>query len=372
MPSVSQSLSFGKQLKTEFSEKNVTLMAGGIAYNALVSLAPLLILLVVVVSFVGGGLEEQLVSAAENSLPGPIGDVVTQIFTAGAATGVSVIGLVVLIWGTLKVFRGLDTAFSEIYETEDSNSFVDQVVDGLVVLVALIIAIIATIAATTVFGVFADTIPYIGLLTPLVLIAGLVVAFFPIYYRFPDIDLDWRDVLPGVVFAAVGWAALQGLFQLYLAVTSGSESFFGGILVVITWLYFSGLVLLLGAVLNAVIGGHSSGAADGVGSAAAGDKRVVDATELDRDELASYLRELRTRITGQYEEMKPDATVRTERRPEENTEVAELEGTLRKFRSLTTPEDTVSVIERTSHSDDGGRREQSVTIRWQTTNDELE
>jgi membrane protein len=367
MPSVSQSVSFGKQVKAEFSEKNVTFMAGGIAYNALVSLAPLLILLVLAVSFVGGGLEERLVSAAEESLPGPIADVVTQIFTAGAATGVSVIGLIVLIWGTLKVFRGLDTAFSEIYETEDDNSFVDQIVDGLVVLVALIIAIIATIVATTVFGIFADSIPYIGFLTPLVLIAGLVVAFFPIYYRFPDVDLGWRDVLPGVVFAAVGWAALQGLFQLYLAVTSGSESVFGGVIVVITWLYFSGLVLLLGAVLNAVIGGHSSGTTGGVGRAATGEVSHGESTELDRAELGSYLRELRQQITGEYEEMEPEATVWAERQPENNVEIEDLDGTLRKVRPISTPDDTVSVIEHTN-SDDG--REQSVTIRWRTPDDE--
>ncbi|ATW87069.1 membrane protein [Halohasta litchfieldiae] len=369
MPSVSQSISFGKRVKTEFSEKNVTFMAGGIAYNALVSLAPLLILLVLAVSFVGGGLEDRLVSAAEESLPGPIADVVTQIFTAGAATGVSVIGLIVLIWGTLKVFRGLDTAFSEIYETEDDNSFVDQIVDGLVVLVALVIAIIATIVATTVFGIFADTIPYIGVLTPLVLIAGLVVAFFPIYYRFPDADLGWRDVLPGVVFAAVGWAALQGLFQLYLAFTSGSDSVFGGVIVVITWLYFSGLVLLLGAVLNAVVGGHSSGAAGGVGSAATGAERPVDATELDRAELASYLRELRQQLTGEYEEMEPEAMVWAERQPENNVEIQDRDGTLRKYRPITTPDDTVSVIEHTSHTDG---REQSVTIRWRTPDDEAD
>ncbi|MFP4032637.1 MAG: YhjD/YihY/BrkB family envelope integrity protein [Desulfococcaceae bacterium] len=144
-------------------------------------------------------------------------------------------------------------------ETVDENSFVDKLVDGLVVLVALVVAILATVGVTALFSVFSDRLPFVGVLTPLALIAGLMVAFLPMYVRFPDAQVGWRDALPGVVFAAVGWAIMQAVFQVYLSVSGGSSgSFFGGVIVVITWLYFSGLVLLTGAVINAVLAGHAS------------------------------------------------------------------------------------------------------------------
>ena len=368
----SEIMTIGKRVATDFSEKNVTFMAAGIAYNAFVSLAPLLILLLLVISSIGGGLEDRLLTVAQRSLPGPIGDVIGRIFTReSAATSASIVGLVVLIWGTLKIFRGLDTAFSEIYETTQSNSFLDQLVDGLVVLVALGISIVATVAVSGLFAALSDDIPFIGLLTPVVLVAGLVIAFYPMYYRFPDADLGWREVLPGVLFAAVGWALLQAIFQVYLVFSgSGSESFFGGVIVVVTWLYFSGLVLLLGAVLNAVIGNHSSGAPGGVGRGAAGKASDTESkTTLESDELATYLRDLRRQLTGHYAEIEPAAGSTEEYdRLADNVTVTEFEGTVRRFRPITPPNDEVMVIERSRQAD--GERTRAITLRWRTAEGE--
>lgn len=328
----------GERVLSDVSEKNVTFMAGGIAYNALVSLAPTLLLLLFVVSAFGGGLEARVVAIAGQWLPAPIANVVEQVFEGdSSAAGASFVGVVVLLWGTLKIFRSLDTAFSEIYETEDDNSLVDQLKDGTVVLVALVVAVVATVGASVAFSALSGTLPFVGLLTPLVLVAGLCLAFLPMYYRFPDADLEVREVLPGVVFAAVGWAVLQGLFQVYLAFTDPSSGgFFGGVIVVVTYLYFSGVVMLVGAVVNAVLGGHSSGAAGGVGRGAA----ATESRTLGGEELAAYLAGLRERLTGRYEGMRPtdDAA------------------------DLPRPAGDVEVVERTADGDDGSER--VVTLRW--------
>ncbi|MFC5972947.1 YhjD/YihY/BrkB family envelope integrity protein [Halomarina salina] len=342
----------GRRVVTEFSQKNVTLMAAGIAYNAFVSLVPMLLLLLLVVSVVGGGLEDRLVDAADGSLPGPIADTITQIFQGGStAAGASVVGLVVLIWGSLKIFRSLDTAFSEIYETEAENGFLDQVRDGLVVLGGLVAAIVATVLISVAFAAFADTVPYVGVLAPLVLVVGLVLAFFPMYYLFPDRDLTWRQVAPGVVFAAVGWALLQSLFQVYLVFKGdGSTGFLSGVVVIVTWLYFSGLVLLLGAVINAVVGGHASGEAGGVGRGAAA--RTPDRTRtMNRADLATYLGSFRDRLTDDG------------RRTSSPNGMSD---------SVTAPtHDTTVEVEEYSTAEDG-ETEWAVVVRWRTPNDERE
>ncbi|QLG29259.1 YihY/virulence factor BrkB family protein [Halorarum halophilum] len=350
MVSLSGVVGTGKRIFSEFSGKNVTFMAAGIAYNAFISLAPLLLVLLLTVTAFGGGLEGRIVELARGALPGPIADVIAEVFEGNdVAAGASAVGLLTLLWGTLKIFRGLDTAFSEIYETEGQNSLPDQLVDGLVVLVAILVAVTATVGVTVVFARLSDTIPFVGVLTPLVLVAGLVVAFLPIYYRFPDTDVSWGDVLPGVVFAAVGWAVLQALFQVYIASTGGGTgSFFGGVIVVITWLYFSGLVLLLGAVINAVLGGHASGKAGGVGQGAAG----FDTTHeegMSRDEFAQYLRGLREGLTGHYEGMRP---------------MEDAGGDGRYPR----PVGDVEVIEQTSR--EGDHDEWAVSFRWRAEPDE--
>ena len=349
MVGIADATDVAKRVYGDFSEKNVTFMAAGIAYNAFVSLAPMLLLLLLVVSVFGGGLEDRLVAVANGWLPRPIADVVVQIFRGStSAGGASFVGLVVLVWGTFKIFRGLDTAFSEIYETERRNSFVDQLKDAAVVLVGLFFAIVATIGVSAAFTVFSDAIPFVGLLTPLVLVLGLLVAFLPMYYLFPDTDLELDDVVPGALFAAVGWAVMQGLFQVYLAFKDpGSSSFFGSVIVVVTYLYFSGLVLLVGAVLNSVLGGHSSGAPGGVGRHAGGrgDERRES---LAGDELAAYLRGLREELTGRYEGMRPAVdSERPERRPVSG--------------------EAVELTE--SSAADGERRRWTVTLQWTSESD---
>ncbi|PSP61664.1 YihY/virulence factor BrkB family protein [Halobacteriales archaeon QH_8_67_36] len=297
----SGAIEFGKRIASDFSEKNVSFMAAALAYHAFISLAPMLLLVFLLFSTVGISTRNQLVQSAVAWLPGPIGDTVTQLLQGGAnGTGASVIGVLVLLWGTLKIFRGLDTAFSEIYETVDANSVVNKLRDGVVVLVALAVAVVAMIGSSIVLETITDRIPYTQWATPIALLAGLIVAFYPIYYVFPDADLGVRDAFPGVVVAAVGWGALQGLFQLYLSIADPSTgNFFGGVIVIVTYLYFSALILLLGAVVNAVIGQHSMGGPGGVGRADT--HYETERTEtLDSAELVAYLADLRSELLSEH------------------------------------------------------------------------
>lgn len=341
MVSVSNGRAFAKQVYTDFSEKNVPFMAAGLAYSAFVSLAPLLILLFLVLTLVGGGLETRIIEFANLWLPGPIADVVQQIFLEQSSVGsASVVGMVVLVWGALKIFRGLDTAFSEIYETVGSNSFVNKLKDGVVVLFAIGVAVVATVGTGAAFTVFSDVIPFSGAAMPLVLLAGLVVAFLPMYYVFPDCDLRVRDVLPGALFAAVGWAAFQGLFQVYLTFSDpGAGSFAGSILIVITYLYFSALVLLLGAVINAVMGGHSSRAVGVDGQA--GPYLTRREASLDSAEVDAYLRALNKRLTTTSDAVGADGE--------------EL---------VPQPEGTVHLVEQAT--DEEGKNHWTVELRWTT------
>lgn len=234
-------------------------MAGSIAYQAFISLIPLLVLVFFLVSVVGDeGLASQVTRTTQGFLPAAGNELLEDAISGSVATtGGTAIGLVTLLWGSLKIFRGLDTAFSEIYESTGEASFVDQLRDAFVVFFAIGLALLAAAVASVVFAVFSES-TLIGLLNPAVLVVGLTLAFVPMYYYFPDVETTVREILPGAVVAAIGWAALQGLFQVYVSVTADSASAgpIGAILLLLSWLYFGGLVLLIGAVVNAARSGH--------------------------------------------------------------------------------------------------------------------
>jgi membrane protein len=176
----------------------------------------------------------------------------------------------------------MDKAFSDIYRTEDENTFVDQLKDGVVVLVALVVGVVGMVGAMSVFAAFGG--PLSQVLSLVALVVGLTLAFLPMYKFFPDAELGWTDALPGAALAAGGWMLLQYLFQLYVGVSGsgGSSGAIGAVLLLLLWLYLSALVLLLAAVVNAVLLGEFK---DDVGASAESDGDGDDETTALRGRL---------------------------------------------------------------------------------------
>jgi len=116
---------------------------------------------------------------------------------------------------------------------------------------------LASVASTSL-----SILPHAWLLEPLPLIVPLAIAFLPVFYVFPDANVTVREVLSGVVLTALGWAALQGGFQLYASQAAQYQVYgvLGAVLLVLTWLYVAALVLLVGAALNVVLADRTAAA----------------------------------------------------------------------------------------------------------------
>lgn len=248
-----------RALVHEVRAENLTFMAGSIAYHAFVSLLPLLVLLVLTLSSFGGETLAELVFDVLEAVLTPRGrQLVTESLEHGSrVSGVSLFGFAILLWATLRIFRGLDQGFSAIYETESENTIVDQVKDGLLVLMVVVLAVLgAGIIHTWISfppglgGEIAEVIFAVGVLTG---------ALFPLYYIFPDTSITPVGALPGTVFAAIGVATLESLFRFYADVSSTGENYgiLGGVIVLLTWLYVNSFVLLFAAALNAVLTNRS-------------------------------------------------------------------------------------------------------------------
>ncbi|MXR20585.1 YihY family inner membrane protein [Halobacterium sp. PCN9] len=241
-------------------DEQVTFLAAAVAYYAFVSLIPLLVLAVAVGTVVGGvelvdsvvgALDQFLTSTGEQTLR----DALTN---ARGRTGATALSLVFLTWSALKLFRGLDVAFSQIYGVEAVESLPRQVADGLVVLLTLPLAIGSAVAVSVVVP-YLEVVPLLDLASAIALPVALTLAFTPAYYVFPDVPMTVRMALPGAAFAGVGWTLLAQGFRAYASLVGGGEVYgiLGAALLLVTWLYFGAIVITLGAVANAVLSGRT-------------------------------------------------------------------------------------------------------------------
>ena len=255
MSRISSTVDDAKEVVRVAHEQEITFLAASIAYYAFLSLIPTVLLaLVVATTFGGQELARTVVDSSGQFLTESGQEVLESALTGSEnAGGATLVSVALLLWGVLKVFRALDTAFSKVYGAESQNSFLDQVVDSLLVIASIgltmgLMFVVGGALATLRLGVFVE------LVSVLVLPLLLTGAFVPVYYRFPDTAVTVRETLPGATFAAIGWTVLQGGFQIY-ASQAGATAYgiVGGVILLVTWLYVAGTVLLLGAVINVVL-----------------------------------------------------------------------------------------------------------------------
>lgn len=237
-------------------DRNLTYLAAGVAYYAFASIIPLILLAVAVASFVGGdALARRVTATLSQQLSSSGQDMVSQMLTQSTGrAAASVVGFLALTWSALKLFRGLDQAFDEVYADDVEASLLEQVRDALVVVVGIALAVALVAAVSAALSILSLQIPFVNVLGTLVLLVLLLVALLPIYYVLPPADVSLREVLPGAAVAAVGWVVLQVGFRIYAANASRYAAYgiIGAILLFITWLYFASIVVLLGAAVNAV------------------------------------------------------------------------------------------------------------------------
>jgi YihY family inner membrane protein len=248
-----------RDILAEARRQEITFLAASIAYYAFVSLLPMLLLGLVIATFVGG--EEfatQVVTAASDVLsPSGQNQLREIILNREGRTGATVVGSLVLLWSALKMFRGLDEAFSRVYNVTKPEGFLETVRDALVVVAAIAFGVAAMVLASLALRVLPD-IPFANILSTLALILALLPVFLPLYYVFPDVYVSLREALPGAVVATVGWTVLQVGFRIYVRDSGRFEAYgvLGGALVLVTWLYFGAILLLGGTVVNAVLAGR--------------------------------------------------------------------------------------------------------------------
>lgn len=256
----------GRGVVEFFRSSNLT-FAASIAFYALLSLFPFLLLVLSIVSHLATGRGaptlEDLVARA---LPSHFDFVMTQIRALAAdSVRFGVAGTIVLLWASMGVFAAITSAVNHAWGVEQPYGFFKHKLIAFVMLLAaglLMVTALLLVGAIQVVEAhwFADALarfPSLARLTGAVarnvptLMFILVVGL--IYYFAPNVKVRLRDVWFGAILAGLLWRAAFAGFAWYVARFSrfsvhGSVT---AVVVFLVWIYLSAVILLYGVEVTA-------------------------------------------------------------------------------------------------------------------------
>jgi YihY family inner membrane protein len=253
-------LCFPAAVIKKFGDDEAGRLAALIAYYGFVSLFPLLLVLVTVLGFVLEGSPKTQASVLHSTLGQfpIIGDQLQRnIHSLKGSPGALAIGVAGLLFGGLGIVGATQNAFQQVWHIPRKHrpSFLAWRLRGLGLLVLLgLLLIVSTVAAGYVTAQTAGVLAVLGGIL-LALVSNLLLFLAAFRFLTPE-EVPTRDLIPGVIFAAVLWQLLQHIGGYYVAhvvrhaqETSGLFAFVLGLL---AWLYLGGQVTLLAAEINVV------------------------------------------------------------------------------------------------------------------------
>ncbi len=258
-----------KRVWKESGEDNLSIVAAGVAFYGMLALFPAIAAMVSLWGlFADPAVVQQQITSTLAMLPAEAAQILRDQVTSvaagdNAALSVAAIGALLLtLYSAAKGVNAMINALNVVYDEEETRGFVRLTLTSLALtLLALAVAIVALgliAVAPAIFGLVglgdvAETAISIGRWPAL----GLCVAgYLAALYRYgPDRDRPrWRWITPGAGVATVSWLAASALFSYYVGqFGSYNETYgtLGAVIVLLTWLWLSAYVVLLGAELDA-------------------------------------------------------------------------------------------------------------------------
>jgi membrane protein len=258
-----------KRVKVEARRDNLTLVSAGIAFYALLSLAPALAAIVSVYGLVSDPADvTRQLDELSSTMPAEARQILQDQLTAvSSASGASlsfgvVIGIGVAFWGASAAMNQLLIALSLVYDEEETRGPVKLrgmaigLTVGAIVFLTAVVALIALLPAwlaNSPIGDAAATAVQLGRWPVLLVLMLAALAF--LYQIGPDRDRPrFRWVSPGAIAATVLWLLASAAFSFYAAhFGSYNETYgaMGAIVVLMLWLLITSLCVLIGAEVNA-------------------------------------------------------------------------------------------------------------------------
>jgi len=251
-------------------------LGASLAYYAIFSMAPLLVIVIAIIGFVYKGNTVGQIQYQMEAMVGPapaktIAEAIHNVNTFGHGIIATIISVMVLMLGAAGVFSELHTTMNKIWNAPPKKYPVvigilkDKFASFAMVLgvaFLLLISMIISAVLSAIIQYFSHLLPGaapIWHLGDLAISFCVVTLLFAALFRYvPDTRVEWHDVWVGAIATALLFDLGKFGIGLYLG-RSGIGSTFGAagsVVVILAWVYYSSQLVFLGAEFTYVYATH--------------------------------------------------------------------------------------------------------------------
>ncbi|MBR2846834.1 MAG: YihY/virulence factor BrkB family protein [Clostridia bacterium] len=255
-----------KNLIRRYFEHEVGQSGGSIAYFSLLTVFPFIIYTNKLLTYINVS-EARFISFISSLLPPEIAEFL-DIYIADIAVshtpGILFVSIFATFYSTSRVVRSFEHSINRAYGITDRRGFLSGIATSFLFTVCLVITVIASIILTTVgenlvmYVLSFRNIPLPSLRWIIFfkwIFTGIIMflAISSFYYYMPREKVRYKSILPGTVTSIIGLSGFSVIFNIYIRFAAGFSviySSIGAVFLLVFWLYFAGVILVMGAEIN--------------------------------------------------------------------------------------------------------------------------
>jgi len=252
-----------------FTDSNALSLAAALAFNAIFSIPPLLIIIIRAAGVffgdevVSGKLADQLSGAIGEGAAEGIQAILKNAKFSGAGGIAFWVGLGTLIFASTTFFATLQQSLNTIWnlKVKPTNSILYMLRErvfsfGIILSIALLLLVSFVISAaiSILSGYLTKFIPDIGVwvikLVDFVVSIGLITLLFGLIFKYlPDAIIRWKDTLIGAAVTALLFTIGKFLISWYIGTSDPGSAYgaAGSVIIILIWIYYSSMIVLFGA-----------------------------------------------------------------------------------------------------------------------------
>ena len=266
---------YGVGIYRKFSEDDIILYGSAIAFNIILCIIPLLLLLTAIVgSFLSSSQQafqhiNDLLDAAfpdqpyANKIKLSIQSIVYDIVVHRKSFGW--VSILTLVWTTTFLFNAARDVLNRVFGISRTKLFFNRIMENVISVVSVVLLFLvanASFLLSSIFEGFVEGIPEIRDLVPIRLIHSFpflvtmvlaMLMFFIIYHFIPDRRIPSKSALVATCTTAILWILSGKAFQIYLVKFATFRQLYGAyafMLVFLLWIEYSSIIFIIGAMVG--------------------------------------------------------------------------------------------------------------------------